>query len=541
MRLKWSSGLNLIPLALILLSDLPTCQSVKVNATVERWRVTEISLTSSKDYTNPFMDVEVNATFTGSKGESITRPAFWDGGKTWKIRFAPTQTGLWRYTVAANDTGNTGLNGPTGVIRAVDYKGKLAVYQHGFPKVSENQRYLTYADGTPFFYLGDTHWFMPHENWDSCNKPGCTSQFRYMVDKRVAQKFTVYQSEPHPMNDLAWNKGVTEVYPEQFVDADRKFQYIAYQGLMHATAFGAHSAALDITGPGAARLARYWVARYGAYPVLWFTAQEFDANNLQYEPVWKQAAQSFAANDGYHHPITGHYWTTAVGKPVTYWGDEPWHSYYMLQNGHGRQARITFYKNYWDLVPPKPYLEAEANYDDILNHGETAKDVRVSAYTAIQAGSLGFGYGANGIWNDIYAPGDEGCCVQDCGLTLWSDAIDFESGDQMTYLYNFYTAIDWWKLEPRFIDQAWAKFTNPEMIVLKTDANRVYVVYFHNVTVNTGALKQMDDKAAYSASWYDPRSGKYTEISKSVHSSSGEWQLPEKPDEQDWLLLVSIN
>jgi hypothetical protein len=446
--------------------------------------------------------------------------------------------GRWHYSITSSDTSNSGLE-QSGVINAVTYRGNLAIYQHGFIKVSDNKRFLVYADGTPFFYLGDTHWFMPHEKWDSCNKEGCESQFKYMVDKRVAQQFTVYQSEPHPMLGQAWNNGVTEVYPDQFVDIDRKFQYIADKGLVHATALGCHSQAIDLTADGAARLARYWLARYGAYPVLWFTAQEFDINYPSYEQIWKEAATVFAEDD-YHHPVTGHYYSTATGNPVMYWGDESWHSYFMLQNGHARQNRISFYQAYWDRVPVKPFLESEANYDDILNHLVTARHVRVSAYEAIQAGSLGFGYGANGIWNDIYAEGDEGCCVADYSYTWWGDAIDFESADQMSYLYAFYTSHEWWKLEPRFASKEWVELANPEKSLLKSDGNRLYILYFFNPTQKTGILRQMDDEEKYHAEWFNPRTGEYTLITDDVISSNGDWQMPTKPDEEDWLLVVEV-
>jgi hypothetical protein len=533
------TAILILLLFIIAFPFLSGCEMQKADLTVEQWRVAEISLASSKSYANPFMDVDVTAIFTGPGGESIQRPAFWDGGNTWKIRFAPTRTGLWTYRTSSTDTQNDGLNKRSGTIRSVAYKGSLPIYQHGFVKVSQNGRYLTYADGAPFFFLGDTHWLMPHEKWDACNKPGCESEFKFMVDRRVTQKFTVYQSEPQGLDGQAWNAGVTEVYPEKFTDLDRKFQYIAEGGLVHATALGCHSQALDLTGPGAARLARYWVARYGAYPVLWFTAQEFDINYPQYEEIWKQAAEAISATDGYHHPITGHYYSTALGQNATYWGDQPWHSYFMLQNGHGRQARPVFYQFYWEFSPAKPFLESEANYEQILNGAVNSHMVRVSAYTAIQSGSLGFGYGANGIWNDIYAEGDEGCCVKDYGFTPWQEAIDFEGGDQMTYLYNFYTALDWWKLEPRFRDPSWAKLANPEQIILKSDGNQVYVVHFGNITTKTGLLKNMQPGASYTAKWFDPRKGEYTEISTSVQpSSNGEWEMPPKPDEQDWVLLM---
>ena len=81
-----------------------------------------------------------------------------------------------------------------GALDAQPYGGDFAIYRHGFLKVRDGGRYLTYADGTPFFWLGDTHWFFDgKERWDTANKPGWTFQFRGMVDLRVEQGFTVYQ------------------------------------------------------------------------------------------------------------------------------------------------------------------------------------------------------------------------------------------------------------------------------------------------------------------------------------------------------------
>lgn len=46
-------------------------------------------------------------------------------------------------------------------------------------------------DGAPFFYLGDTHWFLGEEDISTPE-----SMFYTIVDHRVKQNFTVYQSEP---------------------------------------------------------------------------------------------------------------------------------------------------------------------------------------------------------------------------------------------------------------------------------------------------------------------------------------------------------
>ncbi|MDE7346377.1 MAG: DUF4038 domain-containing protein [Muribaculaceae bacterium] len=35
-------------------------------------------------------------------------------------------------------------------------------WSHGALKVSDNGLYLQHEDGTPFFWLGDTGWLLPH-------------------------------------------------------------------------------------------------------------------------------------------------------------------------------------------------------------------------------------------------------------------------------------------------------------------------------------------------------------------------------------------
>src|SRR6202167_4169020 len=77
---------------------------------IQQWQAVEITLTSSVTYTDLFQDVDVTATFNGPDGQSLTRPSSWVGGLTWKVRFAPPQTGLWTMTTSATDSRNSGLD-----------------------------------------------------------------------------------------------------------------------------------------------------------------------------------------------------------------------------------------------------------------------------------------------------------------------------------------------------------------------------------------------------------------------------------------------
>ncbi len=84
-------------------------------------------------------------------------------------------------TTSATDVKNSGLHHVKRTVRCDPYSGDLDIYKHGFLKVSGNGRYLTYADETPFFYLGDTHWILSHERFDKSNAPSVASELNIQL------------------------------------------------------------------------------------------------------------------------------------------------------------------------------------------------------------------------------------------------------------------------------------------------------------------------------------------------------------------------
>ncbi|MDR1919256.1 MAG: DUF5060 domain-containing protein, partial [Tannerellaceae bacterium] len=96
------------------------------------WNCVEIPFVAGKTYENPLAGeerCEMDVLFTHKDGTVIVRPAFWDGGDCFKVRFAPTLTGIWDYkTICREDPRLDGLGGTVG---SNPYTGDLAVYQHG--------------------------------------------------------------------------------------------------------------------------------------------------------------------------------------------------------------------------------------------------------------------------------------------------------------------------------------------------------------------------------------------------------------------------
>ena len=156
------------------------------------WQSNELKFTATVETANPFLDVELTARFTGPNGETLVLTGYWDGGKTYCVRFAPTAVGIWRYETSASN-GDPGL-AASGEIVCVPYTGELPIYRHGFLRVSSDKTHLEHADGTPFLWLGYTHrTFVTEERWDESNCVQYDSQFRACVDRRAQQGFNVYQ------------------------------------------------------------------------------------------------------------------------------------------------------------------------------------------------------------------------------------------------------------------------------------------------------------------------------------------------------------
>jgi hypothetical protein len=518
---------------------------------VEKWRMVEIPLTSARVHTDPFSTVTVTAIFNHGKVE-ITRPAFWDGENRWKIRFAPPAIGDWRFQTICSDPQDTGLQGQQGVIHAAPYKGSLLIFKHGFLKSSPDHRYFTYADGTPFFYLGDTHWEAMHERFNTSNAPGCASQFKCEVDKRVSQGFTVYQSEwmagglPNPNEPVYdWDNGITDPDMPGFQNADRKFQYLTDHGLVVANAMNWRGLIPKYSDDYLKKLGRYWAARYGAFPVLWTMGQETDGiypdDPPNLDEKWQVVAQALSENDEYHQPLSAHMCNSGtVTASTSLWRQKPYHTWYAAQV-QGDPLPISCALDFWDSTPTKPSILYEPPYE---NFWTDEAGERIRAYVAFLSGFYGFGYGVAGVWDDNYTcePVRDSGTTYDPHCKLWYDGLNRPSGDQMTLFRRFFTSLEWWKLKPRFASAEWRMFLHPSEARMASDEWKTYAAIFYNKTTDTGLLKRMNKYTTYNARWYNPRTGKYTLIGRDVSpNTAGEWNVPPKPDQSDWILLVQAN
>jgi hypothetical protein len=154
---KHRSALRLI--AAILLAGLSAASFARLQAgEVPVWQLQEITFEAARDYANPYTEVECWVELAGPDFKRRVY-GFWDGGRTFKVRFVATQPGEWSWVSGSNRADDSGLNGGGGKFKAVAWSAaELAENpnRRGFVRASENGHALRYADGTPFFLVGDT-------------------------------------------------------------------------------------------------------------------------------------------------------------------------------------------------------------------------------------------------------------------------------------------------------------------------------------------------------------------------------------------------
>ena len=526
------------------------------------WRRIDVVLHSDKKYGNPYKDVDIDAVFTHEDGTEIKLYGFWNGGDEWRVRFAPTKTGVWNYNIVCTDKENGSLS-RSGSLLAVENNGETGTDRHGFIKISDNGRYFTYDDGTPFFWLGDTNWQAPnYVSINRCNYPGCKcgNQFTHEVNDRIKKGFTVYQTYfdssesdgggqiPVTPEPSMWTKKYELIDPKVFTEKyDYMFDYLADSGMVIALGFGVHSITTKSMKKDALdRLSRYLTARYAAYPVVWITAQE--VTGKEHFDLWMSSARITDAGDGYNHPQSAHMFPLDVNdERVRELASEDWHDWFALQNGHGPTipAKATYngYYKYTYTVngekKNKPFVETEANYEDIYCGGFNGyKASRIAAWKANLCGSCGFTYGVTGIWANCWSTAGSTGWLGTFSTEPWYMGLDKPGSYEMKYMAEFFKTVGFHRLVPRFDARSHSDFSAETKVLASTDDGKTAVMYFYNSDKTTGTLKKLNENETYSARWFDPLTGNYIKAADGV-KTSGSYVLPEKPDTGDWVLLVT--
>ncbi len=572
-------------------------ENPEMTLNAETWVTTEISFESEKTYNDPFNDVDVDLLLFGN-GRLYKIPGFWDGGNTWKIRFVCPSAGIWYFRTVCTDKENASLNEKTGKVICSEYSGEHDIYRHGFVTANAGKKYFTYDDGTPFFYLGDTHWSLGDETVDMVET---------ICKHRASQGFTVFQSEPIGAK-FDFTNGITEDDMTGLADYDEKFRIIAENGLVHANAQFFFSYFIEplISNNGGfngnepsdsakaylEKVSRYWVARYGAYPVIWTLGQEVDNDFYWSEtnhPEWglennpyKLVAEYIAKHDAYDHPLSAHQEnagaTSAYGNGegasdecrVYFKGASPScfrdvkaHNFYAAQwhPSKTEQSDFNLEKDYWYNSQGKPVINYEGQYCYLWtkNFGS-----RMQGWTAYLNGMYGYGWGGHDTWSylNIYdeendsSDGVDTITSEEKISATWQDSLEYESSYQVGYMRKFFENTEWYNLIPRFDNRAYfVPGNNVYYTYASNKSNSEIVVYFYSFTdesvaqnantkyyggIKSGTVGNLIPNEKYTYQWFNPISGEYSDEYEFTATRFGTHYIGEKPQATDMVLLIKM-
>ena len=549
----------LTTLASTTLASTPDARSqvtLTIARTAEQSEPIEWAYRSQKTYSDPFNEVDVDIVFIKDDGRQWRVPAFWAGGSEWRVRFAPPTPGDYKYHAESTDKSNADLNGHEGILRVEPYRGSNSLLMHGPLTVSKNHRYFEYADGTPFFWLGDT-W------WDGlCNRISL-DEFKTLAADRQAKGFDVVQivagldPDESPFDDrgknqggYVWEPGYSRINPAYFDAADRKIQSLVRAELSPAIV-GSWGFYLPLMGMDKAK--KHWrnlVARYGAYPVEWIITGEVGATywlakHPQEESDFQKKGSAELARyvrsiDPYGHLITAHpsYPNSARHELL----DDSVLDFDMLQTGHSGWASaantVAWLSADYSKTPPMPVLVGETVYE---GHRQTnwQDTERFAFWVSMMNGAAGHTYGAGGIWQMNgrtvpHGPSPTGLMSSiTYENTPWDVAMHLPGSQQLGIGKSILMKYPWWRFEPHpdWVEPHGTAFQKPHAdwfdITQRWDEEKgnyllpyasgipreIRFVYVPPKGSFLGPLvTQLEENANYHASYYDPVTGEQYDL-----------------------------
>jgi hypothetical protein len=254
----------------------------------QRRTVIEWHLKSDVAYANRFSDVNIEGTFNAPSGREFRIPGFYSGANTWCLRFNPSETGTWDYTLSSSPQN-----------AQLWQEGQFEVRESataGYLRSTPGQAWGFHREsGEPVLILGDT-------TYDLFGMAHCGVDVYSFMKRRAEQGFNLLRvrvsssaffnanNSPIPPEDFAswhtrstWPWGGSEQSPrfdsfnlDYFQTVDRVVQYAETLGLgleMVMQAWG-NEFPFNSRNVFVAEWEEFWlrhmIARYDAYHCVWF-------------------------------------------------------------------------------------------------------------------------------------------------------------------------------------------------------------------------------------------------------------------------------
>jgi hypothetical protein len=446
-----------------------------------------------------------------------------------------------------------------GLVISVGPIQAAAPWDHGPLQVSANGRYFQQADGTPFFWLGDTAWLITQ-------KLGREDIKTYLENRR-AKGFNVVQCcLVQNFNDKSPN-GTPALVDEDLArlnitpgnnpDDPAQYDYwdhvdylvdtAASNGIYVAMSPMWRYAKLPAPEKGAAFAAQV-AARYAQRPnVIWVNGGSSRGGD---NPAFWNAAGAALKRHAPGQLVTFHPFGRMQSSD--WFVDAPWLDFNMFVSGHRRYDQDTegkrFGEDNWRYVladrakaPGKPTLDGEPAYENTpqgLHKPEEPywndNDVRRYAYWSVFAGAAGHTYGENSV-RQIYLPGESRPSSGAKGFIM--DRLEADGAGQMQHLKNLMLSRPYFD---RIDDQSVVAGDEGEQYdrVLVTRGQDYLFAYTYtgrSFRMNLGAIAGR----TLNTSWFNPRTGDTIPAGTRPNTGVATFDPPGEPAAgNDWVLIL---
>jgi hypothetical protein len=437
-----------------------------------------------------------------------------------------------------------------------------APWASGPLRVSPDGRYFQQADGTPFFWLGDTAWLITQK----LNR----EEVKIYFENRRAKGFNVVQCcVVQFLNDKCSNgspalvgENITKLNVTPGSSPSDPAQYDYWDHVDYvvdtAAATGIYVAIAPVwshmvrrTPLTAAQVGPYIeqvAQRYKSRPnVIWLNGGS--GRGHENADVWqvigatlkRHAPQQLAS----YHPF---------GRTVTtdWFKDSAWLDFHLFTSGHRRYDQDTEGRKYgednWRYVlearavdPRRPVLDAEPAYENTpqgLHKPEepywTANDARRYAYWSVFAGAAGHTFGENSV-RQVYIPAEKKPASGAKGFLM--ERLETDGARAMTHLKALVLSRPFFE---RISDQSVVAGDAGEKYdrVLVTRGKNYLFAYTYtgrDFTLKLGALTG----PKLNVSWFNPRTGEVTAAGTVANSSTSTFNPPGNPAAgNDWVLVL---
>ncbi|HYX10122.1 MAG TPA: glycoside hydrolase family 140 protein [Bacteroidales bacterium] len=432
-------------------------------------------------------------------------------------------------------------------------------WPHGRIIVSDNGHFLKYEDGTPFFWLGDTGWEMFHRLK--------MSEIDQYLSNRAEKGFTVIQAVLIAENDGLRTPDKEGQLP--LIDLDPTKPNEKYFRFVDSVVRLARSKGLvmGLLPTWGDKVSKFW----GVGPVIfneknaytyghWLGERYKDDKNIiwilggdrppandtaDWRPVWRAMGKGMIDGTGNHALIAYH----PSGWQFTsdYFQNEAWLDVNMMQSGHGSGHDVPVWEwiiRDWNMVPHKPTLDAEPNYEDHpvspwpkwnpANGYFRDYDVRKQTYRSVFAGACGVTYGNHSVWQ-FYNPSVQGINHVE---RFWYEALDRPGAVQMGYLRNLMESRPQLDRIPDQLIILDGQGEKGEHICATRDGKGSYLMVYlpvgKKITINTSSIHS--DRIV--VSWFNPANGKLRPLGEMDRQDSMSFIPPELGAGNDWVLIT---